>query len=73
MDGAVQIKRKALINAKHNLEIADSLYWSVKSKDQKLNNLVTGVTQEELFDELVEGTVNNIIIRKRKSIVDQRK
>lgn len=69
-DGGYQIKKKNIITAQYNLGIVDSIFWAVKSKDSKLNNLIKGVTPEELFDELVEGVVNNILIKKRKSIVD---
>ena len=67
-DGGYQIKKKNVITAQYNLSIIESIFWAVKSKDSKLNNLIKGVTPEELFDELVEGTVNNIVIKKRKSI-----
>lgn len=69
-DGGYQIKKKNMITAQYNLGIVDSIFWAVKSKDSKLNNLIKGVTPEELFDELVEGTVNNILIKKRKSITE---
>lgn len=69
-DGGYQIKKKNMITAQYNLSIVDSIFWAVKSKDSKLNNLIKGVTPEELFDELVEGTVNNILIKKRKSITE---
>lgn len=61
------IKRK-VINAKYDLDSIDNLWWSVKSKDMKLNNLVKAVTPQELWNELIEGTVNNITIKKHKSI-----
>ena len=67
-DGGYQIKKKNVITAQYNLSIIESIFWAVKSKDSKLNNLIKGVTPEELFNELVEGTVNNIVIKKRKSI-----
>lgn len=69
-DGGYQVKKKNVTTAQYNLGIIDSLFWAVKSKDSKLNNLIKGVTPEELFDQLVEGVVNNIVIRKRKSIVE---
>jgi len=69
-DPGIVIKRKNVINAKYNLEVLDSLFWSVKSKDQKLNNLIKGVTPAELYNELVEGTINNILIKKHKSVTD---
>lgn len=71
IDHAVQIKRKSLINAKYNLEIIDSLFWSVSAKNKKLDNIIKGVTPAELYAELQDGIINNILIKKHKSIVDK--
>ncbi len=68
VDGGYKIKRKNYIRAKHDLDVLDNIWWAVKSKDLKLNNLIKGVTPEELYDELVEGTINNILIKKHKGI-----
>lgn len=62
----LQVLRKQLIEAKKDLEYMDSLFWSLKSKDQKLNLLVPKVTPQELYDELIEGTINTITIKKIK-------
>jgi len=70
MDGGYQIKKKNVATAQYNLGIVDSVFWAAKSKDSKLNNLIKSVTPQELFDELVEGVVNNIVIKKRKSITE---
>ena len=71
LDKPYQIKKKSVFESKKDLDICDSLFWAVSSKDKKLNNLVRGVTPQELFDELIEGTVNNIVIKKHKSILDK--
>ena len=70
-DPGFKTKKKNVITAQYNLAIIDSLFWSVKSKDQKLNNLIKGVTPEELYNELIDGTINNIVIKKRRSITDE--
>lgn len=69
-DQGIILKKKNLINAQLNLGIVDSLFWSVKSKDQKLNNLIKGVTPEELYNELIDCTINNIVVKKHRSITD---
>ena len=68
LDPALQIMRKNVVKAKENLGKIESLYWGVQSKDKKLNNLVSGVTEEELWDHLVEGKINGLLIKKNKSI-----
>lgn len=67
-DGGYQIKKKNVVTAKYNLDITDSLFWSISAKDKKLNNLIKGVTPAELYEELQEGVINNILIKKNKSI-----
>ncbi len=64
LDPIVQAKKKAVIEAQKNLSFMDSLYWSIKSKDTKLSVLVTGVTPEDFYNELIEGTINAITIKK---------
>jgi hypothetical protein len=71
IDKGYQIKKKNMINSKYNLDVMDSLFWAISAKDKKLNNLVKGVTPSELIEELHEGTINNILIKKHKSIVDK--
>lgn len=70
IDGGYQIKKKNVATAQYNFGIIDSLFWAVQSKDRKLNNLIKSVTPEELYDELIEGVINNILIKKRKSILN---
>lgn len=72
IDGGYKVTKKNVATAQYNFSIVESLWWAVKSKDQKLNNLVKGVTPEELYRELIDGTINNILIKKRKSITDPR-
>jgi hypothetical protein len=70
-DQGVIRKKKEVINAKYNLDIVDSLFWSVSAKNKKLDNLVKGVTPQELYNELQDGIINNILIKKHRSIVDK--
>lgn len=70
-DKVLQDKRRQLINAKYNFDITDSLFWSISAKDKKLNNLIKGVTPQELYQELQEGVINNILIKKHKSITEK--
>lgn len=64
LDKGYQSKRKELIEAKKDLDFMDSIFWSVQSKDRKLNNLVPKVTPKEFYAELIEGRVNTIMIKK---------
>lgn len=44
----------------------EALWWAVKSKDQKLNNLLHKVVPKEFVDELIEGKINSFVIVKPK-------
>lgn len=66
LDKGFQVKKNNVIKAKRDWEYLDSLHWAVSSKDRKLNNLIKGVTPEELYSELVDGKINGILIKKAK-------
>lgn len=66
LDEGFQQTKKNLIEHKKNLDFIESLYWSIQSKDRKLNNLVPKVTPEEFYNDLVEGTINTFTIKKLK-------
>lgn len=67
-DGGYKVKKKNVTTSKYNLDICDSIFWAVSAKNKKLDNLVKGVTPQELYDELIEGTINNILIKKNKPL-----
>jgi len=68
IDAGWQVNKKNVIKAQETLNKVDSLYWAVQSKDRKLSTIMKPVTPEEFFDEIVEGKVNGILIKKKKSI-----
>lgn len=70
VDEGVKVMKKNLINAQFNLSVVKSLHAAVVSKNKKLDVLIYGVTPQELYNELQDGIINNILIKKRKSIVD---
>jgi hypothetical protein len=45
------------------------LYWSAKSKDSKLDKLSDKLRPEEFERELVEDTINGIVIKFRDSVI----
>lgn len=63
-DKTYQVLQKRIISAEKDLGYVDSLYWALQSKDKKLNNILPKVTPKEFFDELIEGVVNTITIKK---------
>ena len=63
-DRGYQGLQKRIISAEKDLGYVDSLYWALQSKDKKLNNILPKITPKEFFDELIEGVVNTITIKK---------
>jgi hypothetical protein len=68
-DQTYKIKRKENIRLHKDKEYIESFYWSVKSKDEKLNALMKGVTPIEFQNGILEGTINTIMIKKHKSVM----
>lgn len=64
-----KVKRRNVIRLQKQRDIINSLYWSVKSKDDKLNKLTDKIRPEEFEKEILEGEINGILIRvKNKAI-----
>jgi len=59
-----QDKKKDLITKEKNLGFIESLMWSVQSKDRKLNNLLPQIIPTEFEEEIVEGKINGMLIKK---------
>lgn len=60
---------REVIRLQKQRDIINSLYWAVKSKDDKLNKLTDKIRPEDFSKELIEESVNGILIRvKQKTI-----
>lgn len=66
LDPAWRIQKRNLINSKRDQDFVESLYWSIQSKDRKLNAMMKGVTPEEFEKEIIEGSVNTVFIKKHE-------
>jgi len=56
-------KVKEVIRLQKQRDIINSLYWAVKSKDDKLNKLTDKIRPEDFDRELLEEEINGILIR----------
>jgi hypothetical protein len=59
-----QNKFKAWLIVKKTRDIVDSFYWGVQSKDKKLSVLMKPIVPEEFAAGIVEGVVNQMMIKK---------
>ena len=69
LDKAFQNEKKRLFQLQKEQQYIDSLYWSIKSKDDKLNKLSEKLRPEEFEKEIVEDTINGIMIKNRKKLI----
>lgn len=58
-----KVKKKNVIRLQKQKDIINSLYWAVKSKDDKLNKLTDKLRPEEFEKEIIEGEINGILIK----------
>lgn len=70
LDAGWQVNKKNVIKSQETLGKIDSIYWAIQSKDRKLSTIMRPVTPQEFMNELVEGKVNGILIKKKKSITN---
>lgn len=65
-DPAYEVEKGNEISANRDYQFLDSFYWSLKSKDSKLSVLLPKNVPEDFYNEIIEGTINGIMIRKPK-------
>jgi hypothetical protein len=65
LDPVIRNLRYKMIRIEKDVEDLESFYDAVKSKAFKLNNLSKSLQPEEFEKEMLEGAVNNVMIRMR--------
>ena len=70
MNNAYQIMRKRLIEVQKTRDYINSIFWSAKDKSSKLDKLSLTVQDSEIPDSVIEGRVNNVLVKKTKKIID---
>ena len=66
LDKAFQTAKKNYIESQRDYGYLDSLFWAISDKSKKLNHLLPAVVPEDFYNELVEGEINGILIKKPK-------
>ena len=70
MNNAYQVMRKRLIEVQKTRDYINSIFWSAKDKTSKIEKLSLTVQNSEIPDEVIEGRVNNVLVKKTKKIID---
>lgn len=63
------MKRKYIENVKTR-DYINSIFWAAKDKSEKLNKLSLSVQSGDLSDSIIEGRVNNLLVKKTKKVIE---
>jgi len=67
---AYQALRRKMIEVQKNRDYINSIFWSAKDKSEKLNKLSLSIQSSELSDSVIEGRVNNVLIKRTKKVIE---
>lgn len=70
MNKAYQTLRKQFIEVQKTRDYINSIFWSAKDKSGKLDKLSLTIQNGDIPDSVIEGRVNNVLIKKTKKIID---
>lgn len=65
-----QAMRKGLINAQKTRDYLNSVFWSAKDKSNKLDRLSLTIQAGDIPEEVLEGRVNSVILRRSKKLIE---
>lgn len=67
---AYQTMRRNLINAQKTRDYLNSVFWSAKDKSAKLDKLSLTIQPGDISEQVIEGRVNNVILRRSKKLIE---
>ena len=70
MNKAYQSLRRQFIEIQKTRDYVNSIFWSAKDKTSKIEKLSLTVQNGDIPDSVLEGRVNNVLIKKTKKIID---
>ena len=70
MNKPYQALRKQFIEVQKMRDYINSIFWSAKDKSGKLDKLSLTVQNGDIPDSVIEGRINNVLIKKTKKIID---
>lgn len=69
LDERFKIATNEFFKLQKDLAYLESLYWSAQSKDSKLNRLSEKLRPEEFEKELIDDTINGVMIKMSKKVI----
>jgi hypothetical protein len=68
-DGLYQTLKRNQIRKQKERDYINSIFWSAKDKSNKLDKLSLTVNVSDIPDSLIEGKINNVLIKKTKKLI----
>ena len=67
---AYQAMKRKYIEVVKTRDYINSIFWAVKDKSEKLNKLSLSIQPCDLSDSVIEGRVNNVLVKKTKKVIE---
>ena len=67
---AYQAMKRKYIEVAETRDYINSIFWAVKDKSEKLNKLSLSIQPGDLSDSVIEGRVNNVLVKKTKKVIE---
>jgi hypothetical protein len=67
---AYQAMKRKYIEVVKTRDYINSIFWAVKDKSEKLNKLSLSIQPGDLSDSVIEGKVNNVLIKKTRKVIE---
>lgn len=67
---AYQAMKRKYIEVVKTRDYINSIFWAVKDKSEKLNKLSLSIHPGDLSDSVIEGRVNNVLVKKTKKVIE---
>ena len=67
---AYQAMKRKLIEVTKTRDYMNSIFWCMKDKASKLEKLSLSIQPSDIPDSVIEGRVNNVLIKKAKRVIE---
>jgi hypothetical protein len=69
LEKSYQAMRKKYIECQKTRDYINSVFWSAKDKSEKLNKLSMTIQQGDVDEQLLEGSINSVLIKKTDKLI----
>ena len=69
LEKGYQAMRRSYLEKQKTRDYMNSIFWSAKDKSEKLDKLSLTVQQGDIADSVLEGRVNNVLIKRTKKLI----